>query len=97
MQLAPVEERMVVSEMGEQLSPKMEPASVAAREGMMSVGAIACATGATMGRRIPKVPQEAPVEKLRKPARMKIMAGRMFIRPPAPFIAAETKSMEYRP
>ena len=35
LQVAPVEDKMVVSEIGEQWSPKTEPASVAARAMMV--------------------------------------------------------------
>ena len=76
MQPAPALERMVVSEMGEQWSPKTEPAKVAERQTVMISGLIACATGTTIGIKIPKVPQAVPVEKLKKPATIKMNAGR---------------------
>ena len=66
---------MVVSEMGEQWSPNTLPARVADRQISTRLGSTAWATGTTMGIRMPKVPQAVPVEKLRKPATTKMMAG----------------------
>ncbi len=40
-------------------------------------------TSTTIGMRIPNVPQEVPVEKARKHATMKMIAGRKFIKDPA--------------
>ena len=76
MQPAPVDDRIVVSEIGEQWSPNTLPDRVAARDTTISSGATASATGTTMGIRIPKVPQAVPVEKLRNAAMAKIKAGR---------------------
>ena len=42
----------------------------------------------TIGIKIPKVPQEVPVENARKHATKKIIAGRKFIREPALFCTA---------
>lgn len=65
---------MVVSEIGEQWSPKTEPARVAARAITINEGS-ALQMSMTMGMRIPKVPQAVPMEKERKQATAKTMAG----------------------
>ena len=83
---------MVVSEMGDVWSPNTEPASVAASVTVMSVGSSAWATGTTMGMRIPKVPQAVPVEKLRKAAMTKTMAGRNPAEMPPAVTACCTKA-----
>ena len=77
LQPAPVDERMVVSEIGEQWSPKTEPASVAASATVASFRSPAGSmTTMTMGIRMPKVPHAVPVEKESSAATTKMMAGR---------------------
>lgn len=71
----PALDKIVVSDIGEQLSPNTLPASVADKVTVSSCGAIAYAAGAMIGIRIPKVPQAVPVEKLKKAAIIKISAG----------------------
>ena len=66
---------MVVSEMGDQWSPKTLPDNVADRATISRLGLRAVATGITMGIRIPKVPQAVPMEKLRKAATTKMITG----------------------
>ena len=52
---------------------------------IISCGLVFINTFTTIGMRIPKVPQEVPVENARKHATMKMIAGRKFIRDPALF------------
>ena len=59
------EERTVVSEIGEQWSPKMPPASDAATKGASGRPSVDAA-GTAIGSMIAKVPQEVPVEKAMK-------------------------------
>ena len=68
---------MVVSEMGEQWSPQTAPAMQAEME-MMDSGSADWREDApaTMGIRMPKVPQEVPVAKDKPQAMMKMIAGR---------------------
>ena len=54
---------MVVSEMGEQWSPKTEPARMAESVTIESPGAILSQMVIPMGIRMPKVPHEVPVAK----------------------------------
>ena len=69
---------IVVSDMGEQWSPHTAPAIQAEMEIIISWGLEFINTFTTMGIRIPKVPQEVPVENARKHATRKIIAGRKF-------------------
>ena len=72
-----MEERIVVSDIGEQWSPYTEPASVAPRVGIRYAPApSALQIIVTIGISIPKVPQEVPMEKLMRAAMTKIMNGR---------------------
>ena len=75
LQPAPEEDRMVVSEMGEQWSPNTEPARVADRVTVMMVGVADWQMNTTMGMNSPKVPQAVPMEKDRPAATRKTMAG----------------------
>ena len=67
----------VVSEMGEIWSPQTAPARHAEMPIFMSTGSEEAKMAVTMGMRMPKVPQLVPVEKARKTATRKIMAGSM--------------------
>ena len=72
----PAEERIVVSEIGEQWSPKTEPASVAERATIIMSGMTEWVIGTMIGIRMPNVPQAVPVEKDRNAAITKMAAGR---------------------
>ena len=78
----PAEAIIVVSEMGEQWSPQTAPARHALIP-MMSNSLPGSKIAATMGMRIPNVPQDVPVEKARTQATIKMIAGRKFARPAA--------------
>ena len=80
--LAPAEDMMVVSEMGEQWSPQTAPARHAEMP-MNSRGSLTENILQTMGIRIPKVPQEVPVANARNAATTKMIAGRKLARPAA--------------
>ena len=71
---APVDAMMVVSEIGEQWSPATAPANVAATV-MVSISLPVCIIGTTIGRRIPKVPQEVPVANARNTAIQNTIIG----------------------
>ena len=75
LQPAPVEDKIVVSEIGEQWSPNTEPARVAARATLTSSGATELQIMVTIGIRIPKVPQEVPMAKASPPATRNTTAG----------------------
>lgn len=81
-QSAPVEERMVVSDIGEQWSPNTLPPKVAANDIVIKSG-VSEREGShiriTMGTRIPNVPQAVPMEKDRNAATIKIITGRSHI------------------
>src|SRR5690606_24066283 len=79
--MAPVEDMMVVSEIGEQWSPQTAPARQAEIEMINSSGSKPIAT--TIGSRMPKVPQEVPVEKDIPTATAKTIAGRRILSPAA--------------
>ena len=79
---APAEDIIVVSEIGEQWSPQTAPARQADIPIIIS-GSPAGKMVVTIGISMPKVPQDVPVEKERKQATKKIMAGKKFIRPAA--------------
>ena len=68
LQCAPVEERMVVSEIGEQWSPNTAPAITADMQGIISDGSTLTAMAAAIGNIIPNVPQLVPVA---KPSRLR--------------------------
>ena len=60
---------------------------------IIKVGSEFSKTFTTIGIRIPKVPQEVPVAKARKPSDQEYIAGRKFIRlPAADSVAICTKS-----
>ena len=67
LQRAPVDDRMVVSEIGEQWSPNTEPARTALSIGNIRAMSVAAAISPAIGNMIPKVPQDVPVEKAIKP------------------------------
>ena len=75
---------MVVSEMGEQWSPQTAPARQADTP-TNSRGLVSGKILVTMGIRMPKVPQEVPVAKLRAQATRKMTAGRKANRPAAAY------------
>ena len=62
LQRAPVDDRMVVSEMGEQWSPHTAPAITADKQGSNNSGAELVAIAAAIGNIMPNVPQLVPVE-----------------------------------
>jgi len=65
---APVDERIVVSEIGEQWSPKTAPAKTAANAGSRMLISEAAAISPAIGSRIPNDPHDVPVEKAMIPA-----------------------------
>ena len=71
----PIEERIVVSEIGEQWSPKVAPASTAPIAPKMTASPPPWATGIAIGKRIAMVPQLVPVTNETKPATTKTPAG----------------------
>ena len=73
--LAPVDERIVVSEIGEQWSPNTAPANTAASAGNSNSMSVTTAICAAIGNRSPNVPQEVPVANAVKPATKKIIIG----------------------
>ena len=77
MQAAPVEDRMVVSEMGEQWSPNTAPASTAPIMSKTYSTLNSSAKSTAIGIIIAKVPQDVPVENAISAARAKIRAGYM--------------------
>ena len=89
---APVEERIVVSEMGEQWSPITLPASVAASVTIAIAGFVADATAIPIGTRIPIAPQLAPVVKAKTAAITNIAAGITATGNP-PFTIAEAMNL----
>ena len=72
---------MVVSEIGEQWSPHTAPARQAAIVIINKLPGKLIPT--TIGKRIPKVPQEVPVENARKIATKNTIAGSIPVRPAA--------------
>ena len=72
----PALDKIVVSEIGEQWSPKTEPAKVADKHTTVKLGSTEIATGTAIGIKIPNVPHAVPVEKDNNPAIMKITTGR---------------------
>src|SRR5690554_75005 len=75
---APVEDNMVVSDMGEQWSPKTAPAITAAKPGISIVVSIAMVISAAKGSIMPKVPQLVPVDKAITPARINSKVGSRY-------------------
>ena len=79
-QPAPADDRIVVSDIGEQWSPNTEPENIAAsiivKKCMWSV---CIRIGTIIGIKIPKVPQAVPVEKDKKAPTAKIIAGSIHI------------------
>ena len=73
---APVELRIVVSEIGEQWSPNTAPASTAASVGSNSSGSTAIIKSAPIGSMRPNVPQLVPVENAIRPAIANKMSGK---------------------
>ena len=63
LQRAPVEDRIVVSEIGEQWSPNTAPARTALSIGRISAISDAAAISPAIGSMIPNVPQLVPVAK----------------------------------
>ena len=92
LQCAPVEERMVVSEIGEQWSPNTAPAMTADMQGIISEGSTLTAMAAAIGNMMPNVPQLVPVAKAITPASMNKITGRK----PA-WILPATKVERYSP
>jgi len=76
---APAEDIIVVSEIGEQWSPQTAPARQADIP-MIRFSLPAGKIATTMGIRIPKVPQDVPVENGGKQVKTKMIAGRNFAR-----------------
>lgn len=76
--IAPVEDMMVVSEIGEQWSPHTAPA----RQAEIEITSSSCSrpTATTIGSRIPKVPQDVPVAKDIPVATRNTIAGRKILR-----------------
>src|SRR5699024_2398716 len=72
-QPAPVDDKMVVSEIGEESSPQTAPASTAPKAGTNKVpsGAAAVMISPAKGSKIPKEPHEVPVAKAMPPATRK--------------------------
>ena len=66
---------MVVSEIGEQWSPKTLPANVADNDTTINSGAIELQIGTMIGIKIPKVPQAVPMAKDKKAATRNTTAG----------------------
>ena len=82
--LAPAEDIIVVSEIGEQWSPQTAPAIHAEIEIIMiSLLVLPANTLSTIGIRIPNVPQEVPVANESPTAIRKTIAGRKFCKPEA--------------
>ena len=79
-QPAPADDKIVVSEIGEQWSPNTDPEKIAAsiivKKCMWSV---CIRIGTIIGIKIPKVPQAVPVEKDKKAPTTKIIAGSIHI------------------
>ena len=72
-----MEERIVVSDIGEQWSPYTDPASTAPRVGTRKGDAPSVLhIIVIIGISIPKVPQDVPMEKLMIAAMIKIKKGR---------------------
>ena len=81
--MAPVEDMIVVSEIGEQWSPQTAPARQAETDTISSSGSSPTAT--TIGRRMPKVPQDVPVEKDIPTATTNTIAGSIIFKPVTAF------------
>jgi len=73
---APVDERIVVSEIGEQWSPITEPERIEESTSALSDGSTLSHTAIAIGMRMPNVPHEVPVEKAITAASRKSAAGR---------------------
>ena len=74
---APVDDRIVVSEIGEQWSPYTDPANVAPSAGIRYTSAPGAVQIIVMiGISMPNVPQDVPIEKLMSAEMMKIRTGR---------------------
>jgi len=88
----PADDIIVVSEIGEQWSPQTAPARQAETP-IIKSSLVGLKMLVTMGIKIPKVPQEVPVENERIQATKKMIAGRKLARPAAAeFIRPSTYS-----
>src|SRR5690554_1467706 len=92
--MAPVEDMMVVSEIGEQWSPHTAPARQAETDIISS--SVYSPTATTIGRRMPKVPQDVPVENDIPIATANTIAGSIIFRPVAPSKIVLTYSLAPR-
>lgn len=72
---APVDDSIVVSDMGEQWSPKIDPARVADRLIIKCSGATCWQMTTIIGINIPKVPHEVPIENDKIAATINIITG----------------------
>ena len=61
---------------------------------MICIWGLPLKIGSTIGIRMPKVPQEVPVEKARNTATRKMIAGRKLVSAPAPCMTDCTNSSE---
>ena len=93
LQPAPVEESIVVSDIGEQWSPNTEPANVAERDIIVKSGATFVHTVAIIGINIPNVPHDVPIENDKNPATINIIGGINI----AGILEFATKSPTYSP
>ena len=93
---APADDMMVVSDIGEMWSPHTAPDRQADMP-MKNRGFVGSNIDATIGIRIPKVPQLVPVAKARAMATTKITAGKKLFKLPATFVMIfPTKAAEPR-
>ena len=79
MQSAPVEDNIVVSDIGEQWSPNTDPPSVAARVTIIIEGLVAIIGSQiiiTIGIKIPKVPHAVPIENDKNEATINTIKGK---------------------
>ena len=75
-QPAPADDKIVVSEIGEQWSPNTDPEKIAARIiDKKCMWSVCIRIGTIIGIKIPKVPHEVPVEKLKNEASINTSAG----------------------
>ena len=79
-QPAPADDKIVVSDIGEQWSPNTEPEKIAARTIVRKcMWSVCIRIGTIIGIKIPKVPHAVPVEKDKKAPTTKIIAGKSHI------------------
>ena len=91
-QPAPADDKIVVSEIGEQWSPNTEPAKVAAKDTTTKLGSKAWATRTITGIQIPNVPQAVPVENDKNAANANTAAGNHIAENPPVVTSDSTKS-----